>query len=165
LPLRVVEISGNRDHRLGDRLAEIVLRRLLHLLQHFGRDLRRREFLTFDVDPRIAVLLGDLVQDHVDVLLDDLVLELAADQPLHAGQRVRRIGDGLAFRRLADQDFTFVGIGDDRRRRAVALGILDDLDVLALHDGHARVRRSEVDTDNLAHLTLLLNGPGLRGDC
>ena len=41
LALRVVEVSGNGDHRLGDGLAEIGLGGFLHLLEDEGGNLRR----------------------------------------------------------------------------------------------------------------------------
>jgi len=40
---------------------------------------------------------------------------------------------------------------DDGRRRAPALGVRDDGRLAALEDGHARVRRAEVDADGLCH--------------
>ena len=45
LALRVVEVGRHRDDGLGDRLAEIFLRRLLQLLQDHRGDFRRRVFL------------------------------------------------------------------------------------------------------------------------
>ena len=45
LALGVVEVGGNGDDRLGDLLAEVVLGRLLQLLQDLARDLGRRHVL------------------------------------------------------------------------------------------------------------------------
>ena len=74
-----------------------------------------------------------------------------ADQPLDGEQGVLGIGHRLALRRLADQPLAVVGEGDHRRRRPRALRVLDDANVLALHDRNAGVRGAEVDADNLAH--------------
>ncbi len=48
----------------------------------------------------------------------------AADQALDAKDCVFRVGDRLAFRRLADKALV-VGEGDDRRRGARAFGVFD----------------------------------------
>ena len=58
LPLAVVEIGGNGDHRLGDRLAEIALRRLLHLDQRGPRS-ARVHVLAARLDPGVAVVGAD----------------------------------------------------------------------------------------------------------
>jgi hypothetical protein len=96
----------------------------------------------------------DAVGHHVDVLLHLGVGELAADQALHRIERVLRIGDGLALGGRADHDFVVLE-RNHRRRRAVAFGVLDDTRGVALHDRHARVRRAEVDADDLAHFCTL----------
>ncbi len=114
LALRVVEVGRHRDDGLGDRLAEIILGRLLHLREHARRDLGRRHLLAVQLDPGIAVVgLDDLVPDHADVALRDLVVELAADEPLDRVQRVGRVRDHLALRRLADEDLAVLGLRDD----------------------------------------------------
>ena len=149
LALRVVEVRGDRDHRFGDRLAEIVLGRLLHLAQDFGRHLLRRDFLAPNFDPGVAVVgLDDLVGHQLDVLLRFLFFEATADQPLDRVQSVLGVGDGLALGRRADQHFAIVGIGDDGRRRPRALAVLDDLRLAAFHDRDAGVRRAQVDPDD-----------------
>ena len=58
-----------------------------------------------------------------------------------------------------------VGEGDDRRSRARALRILDDLGLAAVHDGDAGIGGAEVDTDDFGHRTsfqaaILLAGSG-----
>src|SRR4029078_4433627 len=61
LALRVVEVSGNGDYRLGDCLAEIGCGGFLHLLEDEGADLRRRIVLAAGLDPGVAVrALDDL---------------------------------------------------------------------------------------------------------
>ena len=121
LALRVVEVSGNGDHRLGDGLAEIGLGGFLHLLEDEGGNLRRRIILAAGLDPGVAVrALDDLVGHQLGVLLGDRIVEAAADQALHRENRIVGIGDRLALRRLADQTLAVLGESDDRRRRARA---------------------------------------------
>ncbi len=55
LSLRVVEVRGHGDDRIGDLLAEIVLSRLLQLLQDHRGDFGRGVLLAADFDPRVAV--------------------------------------------------------------------------------------------------------------
>ena len=70
LALGVVEIGGNRDDGLRDRLAEMGLGRLLHLLQDEGGDLRGRILLAVRLDPGVAIgRRDDLVGDERHVLL------------------------------------------------------------------------------------------------
>ena len=45
LPLGVIEVRGNSDHRVVYLLAQVVFRRLLQLLQNHGGNLRRRMLL------------------------------------------------------------------------------------------------------------------------
>ena len=81
LALAVVEIGGDGDDRVGDRLAEVVLGRLLHLRKDHGRYLRGAVVLVPDGDLGIAVgRLGDLIGANLDVLLYFRVLILPADQ-------------------------------------------------------------------------------------
>ena len=135
-----------------DLLAEVLLGGFLHLLQDEGRDLLGRIVLAVGAHPGVAVrALDDLVGHHVLVLLDHRVVEAAADQALDREEGVGRVGDRLALGRLADQALAVVQEGDDGGRGARALGVLDHLGRLAVHDGDARVGGAEVDADNLAH--------------
>ena len=153
LALRVVEVCGHRDDRLGHRLTEIVLGGLLHLHEDARGDFLRRHLLAVDLDPGIAVVgLDDLVRHHVDVLLDDGIVGPAADQPLDGVQRVLRIGHGLPLGGLADEDLVVLGEGDDGRGRAIALAVLDHARLAALHDRDAGVGRAEVDADDFCHV-------------
>ncbi len=152
LALRVVEIRGHRDHRLGDRLAEIVLGGFLHFFQDLRRDLRRRHFLALRLDPCVTVVgLHDVVGHHLDVFLHHVVLEASTDQALDRVQGVLRVGYRLALGRLADQHLAVITVSHHRGRGTRAFGILDDLGLAALQDRHARVRGPEIDPYNLAH--------------
>ncbi len=152
LALGVVEIGRDGDDRLLDLLAEIGLRRLLHLLQDEGRDLRGRIALAVRLDPGVAVRgARDLVGDELLVLLDHRVVVAPADQALDREDGALGIGDGLALGRLADEPFAVLREGDDRRRGAHAFCVFDNLRRLAFHYGDARIGGAEVDADDLAH--------------
>ena len=147
----VVEVGRHGDDRFADVLAEILLGGALHLLEHLRGDLRRRQLVAVGLHPGVAVLrLHDVVGHHGEVALHHAVAELASDQALDGEQRVGGIGDGLALGALADQCLA-VREGDDGRRGAVALGVLDDPRFAAVHHGDARVRGAEVDADDLCH--------------
>ena len=152
LPLAVVEVGRHRDHRFGNRVAEIILGGLLHLHQEPRRDFRWGHFLAMRLDPRIAiVVLDDLVGHEVDVLLHFRLAETAADQALDREQGVARVGDRLALGRLADGDFTVLQEGDDRGRGPVAFAVLNHPGLATLHNRHAGVGGAQVDTDDIAH--------------
>src|SRR6185369_12389898 len=74
-----------------------------------------------------------------------------------------RIGDRLAFRRLADETLAVVGEGNERRGGAGAFRVLDDVGARALHDGDAGIGRAEVDANDLSHVCPLFpaDRPGL----
>src|SRR5690606_32358993 len=158
LALAVVEVGRHGNDRFGNRLAEVVFGGLLHLLQHFGADLRRRHLLAVDLDPGITVVgLGDLVGHHFDVFLHDIFVETTADQALHRVQGVVRVGHGLALSRLANQNLAIIGVGDDRRSGTTTLGVLDDLDAAVFQNGDTGVGSPQVDTDDFAHVQVLRN--------
>ncbi len=164
LTLRVVEVGRHRDDGLLDLLPEIGFRGLLHLLKREGGDLRGRIGLAVRLDPRVAVAgLRDLVGDELLVLLDHRVVVAPSDQALDREDGLFRVGDRLAFRRLADETLAIVREGDDRRRGARALRVLDDLGGCAFHDGDAGIGRAEVDADDLSHVSPLFpaDRPGL----
>ena len=134
LALRVVEVRGNSHHRLGDGMAEVGLRSLLHLLQHEGAHLGGGVLLAASLDPRVAVGCGDdVVRDHLGLLLGVLVVEATADKALARVERVSGVGHRLALGGLTHEALAFVGEGDHGGSGAGALGVLDHLGGLALH--------------------------------
>jgi hypothetical protein len=153
LALGVVEVGRHGDDRLADGRAQVVLRGLLHLLKDLGRDLGRGHLPPVDLHPGVAVVgLDDVVGHHALVLGHHLVVVASADQALDGEQGVLGVGHRLALGGLTHQHLAVAGVGDDRGCGPVPLGVLDDLDAVPLHDGHARVGGAEVDSDDLAHL-------------
>ena len=84
-------------------------------------------------------------------LLHHLVGEFAPDEALDRGDRVLRVGDGLALGGLPDQHLAVLGEGDDRRRRAVTFAVLDDLGLAALHDRDTGIGRAQIDANHFSH--------------
>src|SRR5690606_21708632 len=135
LTLAVIEVCRYGDDRLGDRLTQVIFRSLLHLFQHFGRNLRRGHFLRTGFDPGITIVgLDDLVRHAGDVFLDFVVGELAADQTLHRVQGVVGVGNRLTLGRLTHQRFVVFAVSNDGRGGAITFAVFDDLGLVALHD-------------------------------
>ena len=152
LPLRVVEIGRHGDDRVLDRLAEVLLGRLLQLHEDARRDLLNGHPLAADLEGAVAVgRLDDLVRQPLDLVLRGRLVELASDEALGGEDCVFGVGDRLAPRDLADQDLALVIECDHGRREPVAFLVGDDLGLLALHDGHHAVGGAQVDTDDLGH--------------
>src|SRR6266852_347662 len=74
-----------------------------------------------------------------------------AHEPLDRIHGVLRIRYRLTFRYLADQPLARLGDGHYGRRRPRPLLVGDHHRLAALHHGHYRVRRSQVNSNNLAH--------------
>ena len=152
LALAVVEIGRHGDHRLGDRLAEVLLGGFLHLLQDIGRNLARRVLLAAGLDPGVAVLaLDDVEGDHLLVLGHHRVGVTAPDQALDGEQGVFRVGDRLALGRLAHEALAILGERHHRGRGPRAFRVLDHLGLGPVHDGDAGIGGSEVDSDDFRH--------------
>src|SRR5471032_2662182 len=157
LALGVIEVGRHGDDGLADRLAEIVLGRLLHLAQHLGRDLRRRHFFAAHADPGVTVVsLDDLERHQAYVLLHFLFVEFPADQALDGIKRVARIGDSLPLGGGPDQNFAIVLVGNDGWRGARAFRVFDDLGHAVFHYCHAGIGSTQIDADDFAHDVLLL---------
>ena len=150
LPLRIVEVGGHRDHRLRHRLPEVLLGRLLELLEDHAGDFRRGVLFAARTDPGVGVgRPHDLVGHHLHLFADFVVL--AAHEPLDGEDRVFWIGDCLALGDLAHKPLAGFREGDNRRRKPPALWIGDHDRLAALHDGDNRVCGAEIDADDLAH--------------
>jgi hypothetical protein len=117
--------------------------------------LRRRHLFAAHFYPGIAVIgFGNFVRDHLDVFLDDIVFELTANQAFYGIQGIVGIGDRLALGRLAHQNFTVFGIGNNRRSGAIAFRVLNNLGLAPFHNRYAGIGGTQVDADNFAHIFL-----------
>src|SRR5690606_16908628 len=152
LPLAVVKVRRYGNDRFGDLFAEIIFGGFLHFAQYVSRHLRRRELLAQRFNPGITVIgLDDFVRHQIDVFLYRLLVKLAANKTLDGIQSIGWVRDRLTLCRSAHQNLAVLQIGHDGRRRARALGVLDDLDLVAVHDGHTTVGRAKVNTNYFAH--------------
>ena len=153
LALAVVEVGRDGDDGFRDFLAEIILRRLPHLLQNHGGDFRWAVALAAQFDVRIAVVpLGHLIGQPFGGVCHLLAAELAAHEALHGKNRILRIGDRLAFCNLSDEALALLCDGDDGRCRTGSFCIGDHNRFAAAHNRNAGVRGSKVDADHFAHV-------------
>ena len=150
LALRVVEVRGHRDHCVGHGLAEIRLGVGLELLQDHRRELRRCQLRVPRLDAHVVVRSCDDVVRHHRHLLGHLGL-LTAHEALDGEDGVLGVRFTLALGGHADEAVAVLGERDDGGGRTAALGVRDHGRLAALEDGHARVRRAEVDADDLTH--------------
>ena len=139
LALGVVKIGRNGDDGLGHTFAQVVLSRLLHLLQDKGRDFRRTVVLVPDFDPGVAVRLGHVVGQRLSGFGDHRVLVAIAHETFDREDRIFGIGDGLASGDLPDEALSAIGESGHRRRNAATLGIGDHGRFAAFHDRDDRV--------------------------
>ena len=140
LTLGVIEIRGDRDDRLRDRMAEVGLRRRLHLLEHSGRDLLGHEplrlALILNLDLGLTTLaLQNLERPVLHVRLDRRLSKPTTDQTLRIKHGIRRIRGRIALRSIADKTF-FVSETHIGRCRAITLIIRNDLNPIILPDSY-----------------------------
>ncbi len=150
LALRIGEVSGHGDDGLADLLPEVILGRLLHLLEDDGRNLLRSVLAPVDVDAgRIVIAADDGIRRTLDVG-GDLVVTLA-HETLDGEDRTLGVGNRLTLGGIADLALAVVDESDHRRRCTVTLGIGNHNGLVTLHDRHAGICRAKVDTNNLCH--------------
>ena len=117
LALRVVEVGGHGDDRLGDASPRYFAGVVGELAQDQGGDLLGRVLLAADLEAhRVVRARHDLVGDDLRLLVD--LAPLAADEPLDGVDGRLRIEDRLALGHLPDEPLAVLGERHDRRRRA-----------------------------------------------
>jgi hypothetical protein len=79
---------------------------------------------------------------------------LAAHESLDGEDRAVRVGHALPLGNLPNETLAFLGEGHHGRGCSSTFLIHDDSGLTALHHRHNRVRRTEVDSDDLAHLLI-----------
>ena len=76
---------------------------------------------------------------------------VGAHLTLDGGHGVLGVGDGLTLCDLTDQTVAGLGEANNRRGGACALRVCDDDRLAALHDSHAAIRSTKVNTNDFAH--------------
>ena len=151
MTLGVIEIGRYGYDGISDLGAQIVLGILPNFLQDHGADLRGRIALlaNHDGDFILLALLLDLVGDFLDLLAHFTIH--APHKALDGINGIGRVGDGLAFGRLAHETITFLGESDHRRCGAAPFTVLNDHRGATLHHCHTGVGGAQINTDNFAH--------------
>ena len=141
LTLRVGEVGRNRDDGLRNLLAQIILGRLLHLLQDDGRNLLRRILPSVDVHTRgVVVAFDDRIGSARDVGRN-LVVGLT-HETLDREDRALGVGDRLTLGGITHLTLALGRERHDGRGRAVSLGVGYYNGLAALHHCYAGVRSS-----------------------
>ena len=135
LALRVGEVGGNGNHRVGHLLAEIVLGGLLHLLQHHGRNFLWSILAAVDVDTGIATLVHYREGHAVHLFLH--LAPVFAHEALDAVDGVFGVGDSLALGGVAHLALATLHESNDRRRGALAFAVGDYNGFVAFEYGNA----------------------------
>jgi hypothetical protein len=113
LTLRVVEVGGDGNNSVVNRLAEVRLSSLTHLGEDHGGDLLGSEVLglalELNLDDGLTTLVIDLEGDVLHIGLDLRMGELATDQPLGVDDGVLGVHGDLVLGGITNQT---LGVGE-----------------------------------------------------
>ena len=134
---------------MGNFLADFRFRVCLQFTENHACDFLRGVGFCFagDFDLDVGVTIGssdDLV-GHALVGIGEFG-KFPTDEALGGEDGVLRVGDGLAFRGLADEALTVFREGDNGWGGAGTFRVFKNGGFAAVHDGHTRVGGAEVDS-------------------
>ena len=157
LALRVIEIRGNRDDRIRDRLAKIRLRCSLHLLKNRSANLLRAHVLRLTLELHLDFGLVILTLDHLvrkllEITLNRRLIPTATNQALCLIHSILGVSRRLTLRRITNQALVARKC-HKRRGRAIALIVGDDLYTVILPNTHTARRRAKIDTNSCHYTT------------
>jgi len=113
LTLRIVEVGGDGDNSVVNRLAEVRLSSLTHLGEDHGGDLLGSEVLglalELNLDDGLASLVNDLEREVLHIGLDLRIVELATDQSLGVEDGVLGVHGDLVLGGITNQT---LGVGE-----------------------------------------------------
>ena len=150
LPLRVVEIRGNGDDRLGYGRSEKALGIALQLAQHQRRNLRRRVGSLANLDAQdfsCLKIVRQLERKQLQFFLD--IFDAAPHQALDRINRALRRFDQIPARGVAHDDLVVFVERHHRGHKVQPVFSGDDGRRIPLHVGHERVRGAEIDADDV----------------
>ena len=154
LTLSVVEVGRYGDDGIRDLSTEVVLSRLLHLLQDDSRDFLRRVEAAVDIDTRrVVVTTHNLIRYAGDFVLH--LFEGLTHEALDRVDRLRGVRDSLTLCGVTYLTFATIDEGDDRGSRALTFAVSDDDRFVPFEYGDTRVCSPEVNSNDLSHNILL----------
>mmetsp|Transcript_23293 Transcript_23293/g.55089 ORF Transcript_23293/g.55089 Transcript_23293/m.55089 type:complete len:749 (+) Transcript_23293:55-2301(+) len=156
LALAVVEVGRDGDDGLADGPPQESLGGFLHLGQDHGPDLAGRVLGSLGVGhPGVVVVIrfDDLVGDQSLDGVDLLVVEAPPDESLDGVHGVFRVGHGLSLGGHPHEALRLFAVAVRERHDGGGgprtLRVLNDTGRASLHDGNARVRGTEIDSDHV----------------
>ncbi len=156
LALRIIKIGRNRNDSFLNFFTKVIFCGLFHLHEYPRRYFGRGHFFTLGFYPGITVFgLDDLIRDHVDIFLYNIVIKSTSYQPLYGKQGALWIGNRLSFSRLTYQHFILSRKGNNWRRGPATFAIFNYLGCTAFQYRNTGIGGSKVDSDNLCHCYIL----------
>mmetsp|Transcript_1594 Transcript_1594/g.2302 ORF Transcript_1594/g.2302 Transcript_1594/m.2302 type:complete len:327 (+) Transcript_1594:1405-2385(+) len=150
LTLGIVEVGRDSNNGLRNGMTKVSFGGFLHLGKSEGTDLTGRVLLVTGLNPSVTVGSTDnLVRDHLGLLLGLGVVEETTNKTLGGVNSVGGIGDGLTLGGKTNEPLTLVSKGNNGRSGTGTLSIFNNLGSLALHNGNARVRSTEINANHL----------------
>ena len=155
LTLGIVKVRGDRDHGVGDFLAEVFGGIVHEAAQHLRRNLFGRVLLSHDQEAHCVVWAGHHFVRHVlDLGLHFRIA--AANEALRRVNGVLGVEDGLPAGHLANQSLACCRVGDHRWCKAAAFIVDDDGGLATLHHRDYRIRSSQIDSYRFSHTASLI---------
>src|SRR5205085_4416144 len=138
-------------------LAQFGFRVGLQLLQDHRRNFGWTVFASTKHHPRITIRgPRDLVGNALYCTLYLGIVIFATHEALNRKDGILWVGHGLPFGNLADQPLTTLRDRNDRGSQPRSFAVFQNSRLTGLHDGHDRVRRSEVNTYYFSHYFISL---------
>jgi len=151
LSLGIIKVSRHSDNCILNLLTKVSISDLLHLGKDHGGNFFGLEFLvlTLEIDNDSWFVVGagfNLERPELDVLLDEFVGELAANQTLSVEDGVLGVSRGLVLGGVTNKAFT-ISESNVRGSSVASLVVGDDFNSFVLPDTDTRVCGAQIDSD------------------